>query len=65
MHNTHVLSEKVWFLAVLTAFSSIIILTAFALVPIFGGDGIPEQTKSGLDSAIRVFDELRKPEKAP
>lgn len=59
------LSEKVWLLAVLAAFSSLLILAAFILIPIFGGDGIPEQTKSGLDNAIRVFDELRKPESTP
>ena len=52
-------SDRLWFVAVVVALSSLLILTFFMLYPITSKDGTVEQTKVGLDKAINKFETVR------
>jgi hypothetical protein len=56
-------SDNLWTIAVVVALSSLLILTFFMLSPLTSKTGTVEQTKSGLDKAVNVFETFRKESK--
>lgn len=57
-------NDTLWTVTVVIALSSLLILAYFILTPITGKESTVEQTKTGLDKAIRNIETLREESKS-